>query len=62
MRMTGRVLTGNKKLNRCKSKIKFAATHNDATKTNLSTKNTKTATYFSDGSGRGADKARIPPA
>jgi hypothetical protein len=54
-----RPVTGNKKLNCCKSKRKFAATHNDATTTNLSTKTEITATNFADASGRGADEARM---
>jgi hypothetical protein len=56
--MTGRVLTGN----RCKSKRKFSATHNDATMTNYQQKTQITATNFADASGHGADEARILPA
>jgi hypothetical protein len=49
MRMTGRVLTGKKKL-KLLSKRKFAATHNDATATNHQQKQI-TATNIANASG-----------
>jgi hypothetical protein len=55
------VITDNKKLNRCKSKRKFAATHNDSTTTNHKQKTQITATIFANASGHGAVEARIPP-
>jgi hypothetical protein len=51
-----RPVTGNKKLNCCKSKRKFAATHNDATTTNHQQITQITAPNFADAcGGRGVD-------